>query len=68
MDTKLRFIHKGIDMELDNTYESYMVINWLGYDGEYHSRVVPAEWGKEYLRATLKMTPNQDSIKACEVY
>jgi hypothetical protein len=55
-------------MELDNTYESYMVINWLGYDGEYHSRVVPAEWGKEYLRATLKMTPNQDSIKACEVY
>jgi len=68
MDTKLRFIHKGIDMEQDNTYESHMVINWLGYDGEYHSRVVPTEWSKEYLRATLKMTPDQDSIKACEVY
>jgi hypothetical protein len=52
----------------DETYTSYVAISWRGYDGKRHTRIIPEEWKSEYLRVTKKMTPDQGSVVATEVY
>ena len=49
----------------DETYTSYVAISWRGYD---NTRIVPEEWKSEYLRVMKKMTPDQESVVATEVY
>lgn len=70
MDSKPLLSNRETDMDRDteNTETDKMLINWVGVDGRNRSRVVPAEWVREYVRAIRKMTNNPDGVSYQEVF